>query len=430
MAKKQKQMKADSLPLVAIDLGSDSVRAMAAERVGDDLFRVLGVEQSQRYKCIEQGVITSTTNAGYMINEVLRLLANRIHIENLPTAFVTLGGKSMQIAPVKARRDQLRKREVSADLLESMKQECKDKIESKYTDVAVLELVPSYFVLDGQEQEEAPTGNQRATLVEAHYFAFVGKKELDTRLHTAFDQAGRSIECSFVRPDVLLSVFQCEEAKENEPYDILADGCAVLDMGAQTTTLTVFKGGQYLANKVIPRGGYHITRALEQQGLSFSTAEKLKTLYGYAAPELVEKNYNFRVQTIDGDGEVKVLCTEVAEVIMQKMDEILVPVLEELDKYKDRIERLYITGGASMLHGIDMYLKERTGYDVRYGMHDLLLTHNTDEQYFAPTYSALVGTILMGQDYRDKHKDSLVKKPGFTERIGKTLVDLFTDQQY
>ena len=58
MAKKQKQMKADSLPLVAIDLGSDSVRAMAAERVGDDLFRVLGVEQSQRYKCIEQGVIT------------------------------------------------------------------------------------------------------------------------------------------------------------------------------------------------------------------------------------------------------------------------------------------------------------------------------------------------------------------------------------
>ena len=42
-------MKADSLPLVAIDLGSDSVRAMAAERVGDDLFRVLGVEQSQKF---------------------------------------------------------------------------------------------------------------------------------------------------------------------------------------------------------------------------------------------------------------------------------------------------------------------------------------------------------------------------------------------
>ena len=398
--------------------------------MGDDLFRVLGVEQSQRYKCIEQGVITSTTNAGYMINEVLRLLANRIHIENLPTAFVTLGGKSMQIAPVKARRDQLRKREVSADLLESMKQECKEKIESKYPQVAVLELVPSYFVLDGQEQEEAPTENQRAALVEAHYFAFVGKKELESRLNTAFDQAGRSIECTFVRPDVLLSVFQCEEAKEDEPYDILTDGCAVLDMGSQTTTLTVFKGGQYLANKVIPRGGYHITRALEQQGLSFSTAEKLKTLYGYAAPDLVEKNHSLQVPAVDGEGELKVLFTEVAEVIQQKLDEILAPVMQELDKYKDRIERLYITGGASMLRGIDLYLRERTGYDVRYGMHDLLLTHNTDERYCAPTYSALVGTILMGQDYRDKHKDMLVKKPGFAEKLGQTIVNLFTDQQY
>lgn len=80
MAKKQKQMKADSLPPVAIDLGSDSVRAMAAERVGDDLFRVLGVEQSQRYKCIEQGVITSTTNAGYMINEGIASLWRTVFI--------------------------------------------------------------------------------------------------------------------------------------------------------------------------------------------------------------------------------------------------------------------------------------------------------------------------------------------------------------
>ena len=36
MAKKQQQQKADSLPLVAIDLGSSGVRAIAAECVGED----------------------------------------------------------------------------------------------------------------------------------------------------------------------------------------------------------------------------------------------------------------------------------------------------------------------------------------------------------------------------------------------------------
>ena len=44
MARKQVQI-ADSLPLVALDLGSDSVRAIAAQRIAPDLFRVLGVEE-------------------------------------------------------------------------------------------------------------------------------------------------------------------------------------------------------------------------------------------------------------------------------------------------------------------------------------------------------------------------------------------------
>ena len=44
MAKRQTQT-TDSLPLVAIDLGSDSVRAMAAQRIAPDLFRILGVEE-------------------------------------------------------------------------------------------------------------------------------------------------------------------------------------------------------------------------------------------------------------------------------------------------------------------------------------------------------------------------------------------------
>ena len=49
---------ADSLPLVALDLGSDSVRALAARRIAPDLFQILGVEErSQKLGnvCVEQG---------------------------------------------------------------------------------------------------------------------------------------------------------------------------------------------------------------------------------------------------------------------------------------------------------------------------------------------------------------------------------------
>ena len=90
MARKQVQT-ADSLPLVAIDLGSDSVRAMAAQRIAPDLFRVLGVEERPQKLgnlCVEQGIITQSSNAGYVIAEVLKLLANRIGVPELPTKYV------------------------------------------------------------------------------------------------------------------------------------------------------------------------------------------------------------------------------------------------------------------------------------------------------------------------------------------------------
>ena len=42
-------------PLVAIDLGGHSVRAMAAECTQEGLLRVLGVESSNRFPCVERG---------------------------------------------------------------------------------------------------------------------------------------------------------------------------------------------------------------------------------------------------------------------------------------------------------------------------------------------------------------------------------------
>ena len=426
MARKQTQ-KADSLPLVAIDLGSDSVRAMAAQRIAPDLFRVLGVEersQKQGNLCVEQGIITQSSNAGYVIAEVLKLLANRIGENELPTAFVSVGGQSMQIVAVHSRRDQARKKEVSQELLDEMEQECKEKIELRNPDVAVLGLVPSFFKLDGVEQDEMPSAEQRAALVEAHYIAFYGRKVIDTQLQKSFSQAGRSIEHAFVRPEALLSTFATCDGTP-----VLINGCAVLDFGAQTTTLTAYKGGQYLLNKVVPKGGYHITRMLEQQGMSFATAEVLKRNYGFASPAFVDKNVRLRVPASpEIGGDIIITSQELAEAIELKLQEILSPLLEELKKVENRITTLYITGGGSMMQGMEEYIQSLTPVRVQYGAHNLLLHRDTDEKYLSPQYTSLVGTILLGQDYRDNHKDQLVRKPGFFDRFKESTLDMFIDQ--
>ena len=426
MARKQVQT-ADSLPLVAIDLGSDSVRAMAAQRIAPDLFRVLGVEERPQKLgnlCVEQGIITQSSNAGYVIAEVLKLLANRIGVPELPTAFVSVGGQSMQIVAVHSRRDQVRRKEVSQELLDEMERECKEKIEARNPEVAVLGLVPSFFKLDGVEQDEMPSPEQRAALVEAHYIAFYGRKMMDTQLQKSFSQAGRSIEHVFVRPETLLSAFATCDGNH-----VLMNGCAVLDFGAQTTSLTAYKGGQYLLNKVVPKGGYHITRMLEQQGISFATAEVLKRKYGCASPACVEKNVRLRVPaTPEMGGDLVIATVELAEAIELKLQEILAPLMEELRKVESRITTLYITGGGAMMAGLLDYIQSLTSLRVQYGAHNLLLHRDTEEKYLSPEYTSLVGTILLGQDYRDTHRNQLVQRPGFFERVKESTLDMFIDQ--
>lgn len=427
MARRQQQT-ADSLPLVALDMGSDSVRVMAARRIAPDLFQVLGVEERpQKFGnvCVEQGIITQSSNAGYVIAEVLKLLANRIGVDELPTAFLSIGGHSMQIVAVYSRRDQARKKEISQALLDDMERECKQKIELRNPDVAVLGLVPSYFKLDGVEQDDIPSEEQRAALVEAHYTAFCGRKVIDTQLQKSFSQAGRSIEHAFVRPEALLSAFAtCDGTR------ILMDGCAVLDLGAQTTTFTAYKGGQYLLNKVVPKGGYHITRMLEQQGLSFNTAEVLKKKYGCAAPAYIGKNVRLRVPASpEIGGDIVISAEELAAAIELKLQEILEPLFEELKKVEARISTLYITGGGSMLQGIAEYIQSQTKVRVQYGAHNLLLHRDTEEKYLSPQYTSLVGTLLLGQDYRDTHKNQPVQRPNFFERMKETTLDMFIESE-
>ena len=82
-----------------------------------------------------------------------------------------------------------------------------------------------------------------------------------------------------------------------------------------------------------------------------------------------------------------------------------------------------------MLKGIQEYLQQKTNMKVLYGAHDKLLDVQTEEQFFEPRYSALVGALLLGSDYRDEHQDLLVKEPGLFEKLKNQTGQLFTEEQ-
>lgn len=415
-----KKQLTQTLPLVAIDLGSHCVRAIAAERIDHDTLHILGYEQNAKYPSIDRGMVLNSSNTGFMISETLRLLGNRIGVPALPTAFVVTGGRTMQSAVVGSKRNLIKPREITPAILQECEEECKQKIEAKYPDAAVIGLVPACYILDGKQQDELPTSAQRAQLFEVLYTAFVGKKELDTKLTDSFNRASRSVEQAFPRPEALLSAFAAEDSS------VLERGCAVIDMGAQTTTLSIFQGNHYLLNRVIPQGGYHITRSIEQQGLNFAAAERIKCQIGVAAPELVERNQTVHLRAANEADSLTFTLVELAEVIQQKLDEILTPIMDLIAQ--NPVHTIFLTGGGSLLSGVDQYVQQKTDIPVMYGSHACLLDHSTPDEFCSPEYSSLIGALIMGADYRDAHPAEAVKKPNFIEKFAEKTGILFMDE--
>jgi len=413
---------ATELPLVAIDIGGQSVRAIAAQEIAPDTLQILGYEESSRQACTANGVVVQTSNASFMIVEVLRLLANRIGRSELPTAFVLLGGANMRVVAVHSRRDLARPHPITENILEDMERECKSKIEANNPNVAVLGLVPGYYVLDDVEQEQRPTQKQRARFIESHYSAFLGRIELEEKVQASFDRTPKAIEQTFVRPDALLSAFSYEDP------EALNRGCAVLDLGAQTATLSVYVSNQYLINNVSTMGGMHITESISQQsGVPMNIAEKMKCMYGCAAPEYVEKN--FIMSGTAGNGETwKMSCVNLSAIICATLDKMLDPLMAELNMRVDQVHRLFVTGGGSLLQGIIPYLQSKTSIEVVYGCHAGLLSRDTPDEFCSPKYASLIGALVLGGDYRKSHPDNVIKLSKM-KKLEDTILTIFTEQQ-
>src|SRR5262249_2620841 len=111
-----------------------------------------------------------------------------------------------------------------------------------------------------------------------------------------------------------LAVNRCHlsiEAMVASPYasglSVLVDdeaelGCAVVDLGGGTTTISVFNRGEFVHADAIAVGGGHITTDIAR-GLSIrlEDAERLKTMHGSALPGVGDERETLSVEQIGDD---------------------------------------------------------------------------------------------------------------------------------
>ncbi|NIP79556.1 MAG: cell division protein FtsA, partial [Gemmatimonadetes bacterium] len=214
------------------------------------------------------------------------------------------------------------------------------------SDREVLHVLPQEYRVDGQADIRDPVG-MAGTRLEAEVYIITCSAAAAANLRKAVGRAGYKVEAFVHEPVATARAILTDDEREV--------GVALVDLGAGTTELAVFREAKTQHLATIPWGGAAITNDLVK-GLSipFAEAERAKEQYGVASAQLVDPR-----ETVDLPGPSPGTRREVAReliahIIEQRLDEILELAATEIERAGEDEglgAGVVLTGGGSELTG-------------------------------------------------------------------------------
>lgn len=404
---------------VAIDLGSTRISAMAGEVREDGFLKILGVE-SKNAEDVKYGIVEQSSGASFKINELLHLLENSANVRDIDYISVSVGAKSMKNVTVSVSHFVGASKTVSDQLIDEMSVEAESKI--KGDNVAVYDVIPLWYELDGKRMDE-PVGKQGNQII-GRYNVVYGNKMIAEKLEGCIERTGKEIEYRCLAVDALATAVLDEHERDN--------GCALINLGGLTSTLSIFEHGALQQLVVVPLGAKNITKDIQEFGINEKNAERLKCVKGSALESLVKEPILIQVAAEDPDAQpVKISTKILAMAIEARLDDIMNPLFDAIEAYSGNLNHgIILTGGGSRLAGIAQYITERTGFKVRFGSYTDWLAEKTDEKFIDTTYAQMVGTILLNHEYRQHHpleEKTKTKPDARKSKLPKGLKDKTTE---
>ena len=412
--------------IVAIDFGSTRISVMAAEVLEDGALKIFS-EESKTADDIRWGIVEKPSGASFKVSELLKLLKNSAKISDITHVSVSIGAKSMNQVSISINRFVGKTNLVTENLLSEMMEECEHKLQLQ--DITIFEVIPVSYILDGKSIDE-PVGN-KANQITANYHVILGNTIIKSELERCFDRTGIVLEYSPLAAEALSTVVFEEMEREV--------GCALINLGATTTTMAIYHNGVLQHFLVIPLGAKNITKDIQELGITEQNAERLKCLKGIALESMVIDPMYIQVASIDeGTPPVKISTKFLANIIEARLEEILQPVFDIISDLSFTLDAgIVITGGGSKLKNVIDFIAEKTGIYARFGDHSEWLSEDTNVRFHDPSYAQLIGTILLTQEFRREHPiEEAIKEPEkkpklskrrFGEKITEGFFNFFND---
>jgi len=368
--------------IVGIDLGTSKIVGVLGRKNEQGVISILASECIPSDSCVKYGMIYNIDDTGGKIKGLINLLENKTG-KKIGKAYVSVAGKSLRAIEHKETKLLDGVTPITFAVLDGMEQQAKLNKPELFTNYSVL--APEYY-LDGQYEEDPI--DKIASVIEGHYRLVIGRPNIKTNLIKSTEKAQIDIAGFIVGP-VAAGALVLEEQQRQ-------DGCALVDFGAGTTTLSIYKGGLLRYMAVIPFGGRTITKDVQELGFVFDSAETYKVRYGKLGKEKAKPT---------SDTATDIDLRELNKVIQLRQDEIILNVINQIKEsgFGDQLDAgIIIIGGASQMTGLEEYFAEKAQLPVKRATPKRVYINNAAELLQNPVYTQALSLLLFANENCEK----------------------------
>ena len=334
--------------IIAVELASTAIRAIAGKREPDGSMQVLAFAQEESSNTIRKGIIDNIDKTTQALSHVIGKLNDKLGVK-VKSIYVGLSGQSLRSVHNRVL--------LQFDGLELLSHKTIDKMRDTnggvvYPNAEIKEVVPQEFTI-GSRSVIDPVGMQ-AEMLEANFINIVARPTLEENIRKCVAGAGLEVQEVFISPLCEANALLTANEKRS--------GCALVDIGADTTTVCVYSNNILRHLCVIPLGGSNVTSDITSLKVEAEEAEELKKKYGTA----------YRSDSDDRTGEKISLSfnrtedeEKLQEIVEARYEEIIANVCHHISAYKDKmLSGIIVTGGAARIPDLQKAFSRQTSGDL------------------------------------------------------------------
>lgn len=256
-----------------------------------------------------------------------------------------------------------------------------------HDDRKILHTILQEFIVDTHHRIEHPVGIRGERLEARVHLITAGTASINNIVKACKKAALEATEI------VLQPLASAEAVLMPEEREM---GVVMIDIGCGTTDVALFTSSTLRHTAVIPVAGSHLTGDLAVGlHITLSEAERLKCLYGCCQKDV--HNETSSVEVFASNGSINSIITEksIRMILQARVTELFAIVAKELELSgfkNDLVAGVVITGGTSLLPGIDRLAEQVLDMPVRLGKP--LNMSGLAENFCKPQYSTGIGLVL------------------------------------